>query len=84
LFSSLAGYALFAYGLSKIKAQEAGIFTYIDPVAAIVIAVPLLHETITWEFILGSILIFGGIWIAEKRIHYHPLQRIFKSSNKNN
>jgi drug/metabolite transporter (DMT)-like permease len=78
LFSSLAGYALFAYGLSKIKAQEAGIFTYIDPVAAIVIAIPLLHETITWEFILGSILIFGGIFLAEHRIHYHPIHKLFK------
>ncbi len=75
--SSLAGYALYMYGLSRITASETGIFTYIDPVAAIVIAIPLLHETISWEFIVGSLLIFGGIWVAEHRIHYHPFRKIF-------
>jgi drug/metabolite transporter (DMT)-like permease len=77
LFSSLAGYSLFTYGLSKINAGEAGIFTYIDPVAAIVIAIPLLHENITWEFVIGSVLIFGGIWLAEKHFHYHPIHKLF-------
>lgn len=78
IFSSFFGYALFTYGLSKIQASESGIYAYIDPVVAILIAIPLLHETITWEFVLGSVLIFGGIYIAEHRIHYHPIHKLFK------
>ena len=73
---SLAAYALYMYGLSKITASETGLFTYIDPIAAIAIAIPLLHETISWEFVVGSVLIFVGIYVAEHRIHYHPLHRL--------
>lgn len=79
LLSSLVAYSLYIFGLSKIKAAETGIFTYIDPIIAILIAIPLLHENITWEFIAGSILIFGGIWIAERRIHYHPFYKLRKN-----
>ncbi len=76
IFSSLIAYCFYIYGLSKITAQESSIFTYIDPIAGVLIAVPLLGETITWEFVVGSLLIFGGIWVAEHRIHYHPFYKL--------
>lgn len=78
LLSSLVAYSIYIYGLSKIKAADTGIYTYIDPIAAILIAVPLLHETISWEFVFGSALIFIGIYLAEHRIHYHPIHKLFK------
>lgn len=80
IFSSLIGYSAYFYGLSKIPASETSLFTYIDPVAGVAIAIPLLHENLTWEFIVGSFLIFFGIFIAEHRIHYHPF---YKIKNKN-
>ncbi len=73
LLSSLAAYYLYAWGMEKIKAQEVGLFTYIDPIIAGVIAIPLLGEEITLIFLLGAILIFTGIFVAEGRLHYHPL-----------
>ncbi|MEK7634224.1 MAG: DMT family transporter [Patescibacteria group bacterium] len=78
-FSSALAYFLFYYGVSKLKAQDVGIFTYIDPVAAIVIAAPLLHEYPNLFYIFGSLLIFGGIYFAESRIHWHPFHRLRKS-----
>jgi len=77
-FSSALAYFLYNYGLSKIAAQEVGVFTYIDPVAAILIAAPLLHEYPNWIFVIGSSFVFIGILIAEKRLHYHPVYRIKK------
>ncbi|MFA5770212.1 MAG: DMT family transporter [Patescibacteria group bacterium] len=79
-FSSALAYFLFYYGVSKLKAQDVGIFTYIDPVAAVIVAGPLLHEYPNVFYILGSILIFGGIFWAEGRIHWHPWQRLGKNS----
>lgn len=76
--SSALAYFLFNYGIAKIRMQEVGLFTYIDPIIAVLIAVPLLHEIPTIHFFIGSALVFGGIFLAEKRIHYHPLHR-FKS-----
>jgi len=40
------------------------------------VAVPLLHETITGTYVLGAVLVFFGIFIAEGRLNYHPLQKL--------
>jgi drug/metabolite transporter (DMT)-like permease len=74
-FSSALAYFLFYHGVSKLKAQDVGIFTYIDPLSAIVVAAPLLHEYPNLFYVLGGILIFGGIYFAEGRIHWHPLHK---------
>lgn len=76
LLSSLVAYSLYNYGLSKINAEEIGLFTYIDPVVAVLIAAPLLHEYPTIHFFLGAILVFGGIFLAEGRIHWHPIHKL--------
>ena len=78
-FSSALAYFLFYYGVSKLKAQDVGIFTYIDPLAAILVAAPLLHEYPNIFYIIGGTLIFGGIYFAEGRIHWHPFHRLRKS-----
>lgn len=73
LLSSAAAYGLFQYAVKYMHASETGIFTYIDPFPAILIAIPLLGEKLTAEYIFGAILVFLGIYLAEGRIHYHPL-----------
>lgn len=78
LTSTLA-HSLYIFGISKIEANEIGIFSYIDPVAAIIIALPLLGEKITLSYLFGSTLVFLGIFIAEGRIHWHPLHRLKKN-----
>lgn len=75
-FSSALAYFLFYYGVSKLNAQDVGIFTYIDPLAAILVAAPLLHEYPNLFYVIGAILIFGGIYFAEGRIHWHPFHKI--------
>ena len=76
LFSSALAYWLFYYGVSKISAQEVGIFTYIDPVTAVLVAIPLLGEIPSAFYFFGSVLIFGGIYLAEGHIHWHPFHRL--------
>jgi len=75
-FSSAIAYFLYYYGLSKINAQEVGIFGYIDPIVAVVIAIPLLGEYPTIYYLIGAILVFGGIYLAEGRIHWHPINKL--------
>ena len=81
LLSSAAAYGLFQYAVKNMKASETGIFTYIDPFPAILIAIPLLGERLTAEYIFGAILVFLGIYIAEGRVHYHPLHLLRNVSN---
>ncbi len=76
IFSSGIAYACYAFGMKYIATNETGIFLYIDPVVAVIIAMPLLGEKVTLPFLLGSFLVFAGIFVAEKRIHYHPLHKL--------
>ncbi|HVZ11728.1 MAG TPA: DMT family transporter [Patescibacteria group bacterium] len=73
IFSSSLAYFLFYHALKYMKASDTGVFTYLDPIATILIAVPLLHEIPGPFFILGSVFVFLGIYIAEGRIHWHPI-----------
>lgn len=76
-FCSTIAYFFYNWGIQKIEANKVGIFTYIDPVVAILIAIPLLGEVITLTYILGSFLVFLGIFIAEGRFNYHPINQLF-------
>lgn len=80
--SSGLAYSLYYFGMSKIDSQEIGLFSYIDPIIAVLIAIPLLGEYPNLYFFLGSIFVFGGIYLAEGRIHYHPFHRISHYKNK--
>lgn len=77
VFSSAAGYSLYAWGLSKIDATDTAVFSYVDPIIGTILGALLLREPITSPFIFGSILIFGGIFLAEGRLNYHPIKRLF-------
>lgn len=77
-FSSAIAYCLYEYGLAKIKVQETGLFTYIDPVVTVLVAIPLLAEYPNLYFFIGSMLVFGGIFLAEGHMHWHPWHRIIK------
>ena len=74
--SSTLAYSIYHWAIKQISASEVGVFTYIDPVVATVIALPLLKEVITPLFILGSFFVFSGIFVAEGRIHYHPFHHL--------
>lgn len=86
IFSSALAYSLYDWGLSQIEASETGIFTYLMPITAILIAVPFFGEKITWPFVIGSSLVLGGILLTERRLPYlkkssayHPLHKHTKN-----
>ncbi|MBI4097267.1 MAG: EamA family transporter [Candidatus Levybacteria bacterium] len=76
LFASFIAHIIYNYGVKQIPASEVGVFAYVDPLAAILIAMPLLGETLTPVFLIGTLLVFLGICIAEARLHYHPLHKL--------
>ncbi len=80
VLATAIAHSIYAYGIKFIKASEVGVFTYVDPVATIVVAVPLLHEQITPLYLAGAAFVFLGIFIAEGRLHYHPFHRLRNNS----
>lgn len=79
LGSSLISYYLYYWALKYLLASQTGVFFYLDPIASIVIAAPLLQEYPTSMFMIGTVLVFIGIYVAEKRIHYHRFDLLFRS-----
>lgn len=76
VLSSLFAYFCYNYAVKHIKAQEIGIFIYLDPFVTILVAMPLLGETMTISYLAGSLFVFFGIFIAEGRLQFHPLHRL--------
>lgn len=76
ILSSALAYFFYNFGVAKLKANEVGVFTYVDPITTILIAIPLLGETITISYVIGGLLVFTGIFIAEGRLYAHPLHRV--------
>lgn len=58
---------LFVYGLKRKKAQEVGIFSYVNPLTTLVVAWIVLSETPSVKVLIGGALIFAGIYMAEAR-----------------
>lgn len=75
VFSSLLAYVFYDWGLSKINASEIGVFNYLMPITAILIAVPFFGEKLTIPFILGGILVILGIFLTERHSPFHPLYK---------
>jgi drug/metabolite transporter (DMT)-like permease len=82
IICTIVAYILQTFAIKHITAHEVGLFSYVDPVITILIARPLLGETVTSTFFLGSVLIFFGIFIAEGRLHYHPIHLLLKEKNQ--
>ncbi len=66
---------LLVYGLKRKKAQEIGPFFYIQPIVTFIVAAFILKEYPTPIFIIGTLLVFLGIYLAEAklphRLHIH-------------
>ena len=67
ILGSVVAYFTYIYGVSKIEASEATIFTYLQPLFAIPLAAVWLAEKITLPFLIGALLIGLGVFICEKR-----------------
>ncbi|MEK7166464.1 MAG: DMT family transporter [Patescibacteria group bacterium] len=76
ILSSTLAYTLYQWSVKRLEAAEVGIFTYIDPVIATIIAIPLLGEIVTPLFILGSLFVFAGIFVAEGHLPWHPIHQL--------
>ncbi len=59
-------YALYFSSLQALKAQTVAIFSYIDPVVAIILSAVLLHESMDVYSIVGAVLILGSTLVSDR------------------
>ena len=58
-------YALYFGALSNLEAQTAALFSYIDPVVAIILSALILHENMGIGEMIGAVLVLGSAIINE-------------------
>ncbi len=66
VLSSVVAYSLYTHGLQESKAADVGLFSYLSPISALIVGIPLLHEYPNFWFIIGAALVLTGLWIAER------------------
>lgn len=65
VLGSVVAYYTYIYGLSRIEASEATIFTYLQPVFAVPISVIFLKEKVGLPFMFGAVIIIAGVFVCE-------------------
>lgn len=78
LLTSLVAWFIFFWSLEYVSASETSIFNYVQPVISIIVAIPLVGEFPNLFFIAGSILVLGGMYIAENHKQYSHVHHLLK------
>ena len=58
-------YCLYFTSLKELSGQEAAILSYTDPLVAVIIGVVVLKETLSWQQLIGGLLILGFTLLNE-------------------
>ncbi len=65
-----AAYLLYFAAIPHLSAQTAAIFSYVDPVTALLLSAVLLHEKIGFYGLIGAALILGAALLSELEINF--------------
>ncbi len=68
IFGSIIGLTSYIKGQDGIEASEAGLFTYLQPLIYVPLAIIFLNEQVHPLQILSLFIIFAGVYLAEARI----------------
>jgi drug/metabolite transporter (DMT)-like permease len=66
VFPSVVCYSIYYYALTYVPASRVSAFSYLQPLLAIVMAIPLLGEHPTKSLVAGGALVITGVFLAER------------------
>jgi drug/metabolite transporter (DMT)-like permease len=66
LFASVICYIIYYYALSHTSASRVSAFSYLQPLLATLLAIPMLGEYPTRSLFVGGALVFAGVLVAER------------------
>ena len=58
-------YAMYFSSIQNLKAQTVAIFSYIDPIVAIILSAVLLNESMDVYSMVGAVLVLGSTFVSE-------------------
>ncbi len=66
IFCSGLAYIAWYDALQALSTAQTGVFLYIEPLVAVVVAAIILDEPITWSSLLGGGIILFGVWLVNR------------------
>jgi drug/metabolite transporter (DMT)-like permease len=67
VFCSGLGYIFWYDALQVMPAAQLGVFLYIEPLVAVVVAALLLSEPLLWASLMGGAVILAGVWLVNRK-----------------
>jgi drug/metabolite transporter (DMT)-like permease len=64
--SSVLCYIIYYYALSHMAASRVSTVSYIQPLLATLLAIPMLGEYPSTSLMAGGALVFAGVFVAER------------------
>ena len=68
VFGSLLGYFCYLYAIRRLPVTLVSIYSYINPVVAVLLGWLLLNEPLTGRMILGMAITLAGVWLVNRGI----------------
>jgi drug/metabolite transporter (DMT)-like permease len=66
IFCSGLAYIAWYDALQVLPTGQLGAFLYLEPPIAVVVAILILNEAITWAVLLGGAIILFGVWLVNR------------------
>ncbi|MDX2151498.1 MAG: DMT family transporter [Bryobacteraceae bacterium] len=66
VFPSVVAYLIYYWALAWIPASRLSAFSYLQPLLATLMAIPLLGEQVTLSLMIGGALVLAGVWLTER------------------
>ncbi len=66
VFASGLGYLLYNYSLKQMAASQVGVFTNLIPIVGVLTGVIALGEPLSWQAILGGLIVMVGVALTTK------------------
>jgi len=67
VFCSGLAYIAWYDALQALPAAQLGVFLYLEPPVAVVVAAVILAESVTWAAMLGGAIILFGVWLVNRK-----------------
>jgi len=65
-FASVLDYLIYYYALTYAPASRVSAMSYLQPLLATLMAIPILHEPVTTPLVAGGALVLAGVYVTER------------------
>ena len=64
IFATVVAYFLVPVGQRRLRPTIVSMYTYLQPIIAVVVSIIVGMDMITWQKVLAILLVFCGVWIV--------------------